>query len=256
MNGGKNRVNHNHLRHQRSIKALSLIIQNHCMNRRNFIRTTGAAGSLIALSPLISCSHTEKEAATEPAANKIDPAIVKSITDRIKPITPQERAARIAKARELMEQNKIDAVLMESGTSLDYFSGAKWGRSERLFAMILPLKGDVFFISPKFEESRAKEQTGNSKEYCCEENESPYDIIKTALKEINLTKGTMGIEETTRYFITNGLRKTIPDLNIVSADAVTAGCRSVKTDAEISLMQIANDMTAEVYKAAVKELKP
>src|SRR6185503_3941013 len=98
------------------------------MDRRNFIRTTGAAGSLIALSPLISCSHTD--ASTNSAtgegnasAGKIDPAIVKSINDRIKPITAEERAARIAKARELMEQNKMDAVLMESGTSLDYFSG-------------------------------------------------------------------------------------------------------------------------------------
>lgn len=226
------------------------------MDRRNFIRTTGAAGSLIALSPLISCSHTEKDASTSSASgNKIDPAIVKSLKDRVKPITAEERSARIAKARELMEQNKMDAVLMEGGTSLDYFSGAKWGRSERLFAMVLPLKGDVFFISPKFEESRAKEQTGNAKVYCWEENESPYDIIKTALKEINLTKGTIGIEETTRYFVTNGLRKTIPELNIVSADAVTAGCRSVKTAAEVELMQVANEMTAEVYKAAVKELK-
>lgn len=226
------------------------------MNRRNFIRTTGAAGSLIALSPLISCSHSEKDVlASSSTENKIDQAIVKSLKDRIKPITAEERAARISKARELMEQNKMDAVLMESGTSLDYFSGAKWGRSERLFAMILPLKGDVFFISPKFEESRAKEQTGNAKVFCWEENESPYDIIKTALKEINLTKGTIGIEETTRYFVINGLRKTIPELTIVSADAVTAGCRSVKTASEIELMQIANEMTAEVYKAAVKELK-
>jgi Xaa-Pro dipeptidase len=225
------------------------------MNRRNFIRTTGAATALTALSPLVSCAHTEKDASTDNASgNKIDPAIVSSLKSRIKPITPEERAKRIEKARELMGENKMDVILMEGGTSLEYFSGAKWGRSERLFAMVLTLK-DVFYISPKFEESRAKEQTGNANVYCWEEHESPYELIKNAFKELNLTKGTIGIEETTRYFVTNGLRKAIPELTIVSADAVTAGCRSIKTQAEIDLMQIANEMTAEVFKAAVKELK-
>jgi Xaa-Pro dipeptidase len=225
------------------------------MDRRNFIRTTGAAGSLLALSPLISCSHTEKETEKSESANKIDATIISSLNARIKPITPEERAARISKARELMEQSKIDAILMEGGTSLDYFSGARWGRSERLFAMILPLKGEVFYISPKFEESRAKEQTGNARVYCWEENESPYELIKNALKELGLSTGTIGMEETTRYFVSDGIRKAIPELKIVSADVVTAGCRSVKTAAEIDLMQIANEMTAEVFKAAVKELK-
>ncbi len=225
------------------------------MNRRNFIRTTGAATALTALSPLISCSHTENSSSTSSTSvNKIDDKIISSIKSRIKPITSEERAKRIERARELMSENKIDAVLMEGGTSLEYFSGAKWGRSERLFAMILTLK-DAFYISPKFEEGRAKEQTGNAKVYCWEENESPYELIKKALAENGITKGTIGMEETVRYFVMNGIRKTIPELTIVSADVVTAGCRSIKTQAEVDLMQIANEMTAEVFKAAVKELK-
>ncbi len=225
------------------------------MNRRNFIRTSGAAGSLIALSPLISCSHTDDHGtSTGSAVNTIDPTIVSSLKVRVKPITSEERATRIAKARELMEQNKIDAVLMEGGTSLEYFSSVKWGRSERLFAMVLTLK-DIFYISPKFEESRAKEQTGNANVFCWEENESPYELIKTVLKDLHLNASTIGIEETTRYFVTENIRKIIPELIIVSADPVTAGCRSIKTQTEIDLMQIANEMTAEVFKAAVKELK-
>jgi Xaa-Pro dipeptidase len=223
------------------------------MNRRNFIRTTGAATALTALSPLASLAH-EGSSVNSLSANKIDDKIVSSLKSRIKPITAEERAKRIERARELMSENKIDAIIMEGGTSLEYFSSARWGRSERLFAMVLTLK-DIFYISPKFEESRAKEQTGNAKVYCWEENESPYELIKTALKEVGVTKGTIGIEETVRYFVTNGIRKSIPELNIVSADVVTAGCRSVKTQTEIELMQIANEMTAEVFKAAVKELK-
>src|SRR5207247_752945 len=103
--------------------------------------------------------------------------------------------------RRLMFENKMDALLMEGGTSLNYFTGASWGRSERLFALLLPQKGEPFFIAPKFEESRAREQTGNARLYTWEENESPYELIKKMLNENNLLNSTIGIEETTRYFV-------------------------------------------------------
>ncbi len=226
------------------------------MNRRNFIKTTGAAAAFTAFTPLISCAHDDKEKTEKTfAENTIAPDIIKSINNRIKPITTEERAKRVEIAKALMAENKIDAIFMEGGTSLNYFTGANWGRSERLFAMLLLQKGEPLFISPKFEESRAKEQAGNAKVYCWEENESPYNIIERMFKENNLLNATIAIEETTRYFVTDGIRKTIPTLKIISGDVITAGCRSIKTEHEIELMQIANDMTAEVYKAAVKQLK-
>lgn len=225
------------------------------MNRRNFIKTTGAVATLTAFTPLISCAHEEKQKTESSPENIISPEIIKTINGRIKPITPQERSLRVEKAKQIMAENNIDALLMEGGTSLNYFTGANWGRSERLFAMLLLQKGEPLFISPKFEESRAREQAGNAKVYCWEENESPYLLIEKMLKENNLISGTIAIEETTRYFVTEGIRKTIPALKITSGDVVTAGCRSIKTEHEIELMQIANDLTAEVYKAAVKLLK-
>jgi len=121
--------------------------------------------------------------------------------------------------------------------------------------MLLPKKGEAFFVAPKFEETRAKEQTGNAAVYCWEENESPYELIQKVLKEKNLLAATLGIEETTRHFVIENISKTIPSLKIQSATSVSAGCRSIKTTHEIELMQIANDIAAEVYKAAVKQLK-
>ena len=221
------------------------------MDRRNFIRTTGLITTFSAISPSLSADtfiNNSKD-------GLISADVIKAMRARIKPITAEERKQRIEQARKLMQENKIDAVLMEGGTSLNYFSGARWGRSERLFAMILPFKGEPFYIAPKFEESRAKEQTGNAAVYCWEENESPYELIKSLLSDKNLLHTKIGIEETTRYFVTENIQKTIPTLSIVSATPVTAGCRSVKTAHEMELMQIANDIAAEVYKVGVKQLK-
>jgi Xaa-Pro dipeptidase len=221
------------------------------MNRRNFLRTTGTAGALAIVQPTLFA----KDITAINYNTDIDHSIIKSLQKRIKPITPEEYANRQQMAKQLMAANNMDAIIMEGGTSLNYFTGAKWGRSERLFAMILPLKGEPIFVAPKFEEGRAKEQTKDAKLYTWEENESPYDVIKQILKDANLLSSYMGVEETTRYFVTDNLSKAIPSLHLVPASAITAGCRSIKSEHEIELMRIANDMTAEVYKAAVKQLK-
>lgn len=221
------------------------------MDRRNFIKTGGIITAVSAISPSLSAETLVKA----PLDGIISPEVIKAIRGRIKPITPEERLQRIEKARQLMTENKLDAILMEGGTSLSYFTTARWGRSERLFCMILPVKGDAFYIAPKFEESRAKEQTGNAIVHCWEENESPYTLIGKILKERNLHAGSLGIEETTRYFVSENIQKAVPTLKIKSATPITAGCRSVKTEHEVELMQIANDMAIEVFKVAVKQLK-
>lgn len=222
------------------------------MNRRRFIKTTGLV-SAFALTATPSFAKTLSD--DENKKQFINPKIVKKLRDRIIPISSEERSQRIDKAQKLMSENKLDFVFMEGGTSLDYFTGVKWGRSERLFGMLLPKNGMPVFISPKFEESRAKEQIGNSKLFCWEEHESPFELLNKIIKEYTSGSGAIGMEETTRYFITQGLKNTSINLNITSATSVTAGCRGVKSEHEIELMQIANDMTMEVYNVAVTQLK-
>jgi Xaa-Pro dipeptidase len=124
-----------------------------------------------------------------------------------------------------------------------------------LFALLLPQKGDPFYIAPKFEEGRAKEQVGTARLLTWNEDESPYELIRQALKENNLLTAILGLEESTRYFVLENIQKSIPTLDIQSATPVTAGCRSVKSDHEIELMQIANDLTAEVFRSSAKQLK-
>lgn len=217
------------------------------MNRRNFLSTTGTAAALAAVMPSLTAFAKPQ--------SKTNPAIVKAIKAKIRPITNDERLQRQEKAQHLMAENKIDAVLMEGGSSMSYFTGATWGRSERLFALVLPQKGEPFYIAPGFEEGRAREQTGNAKLYTWQENESPYELLRKMFADAGLLNATIGIEETTRYLVTENLQKAIRGIRMTSATPVTAGCRSVKSVHEIELMQIANDLTAEAYKIAFSQLK-
>jgi Xaa-Pro dipeptidase len=101
--------------------------------------------------------------------------------------------------------------------------------SERLFAIILPLKGNPFYVCPAFEEDRAREQIAagpggtNAEVRTWHEDESPYQRIAEGLKDRKLTAGNMGMEETVRYVFSEGLSKAAPGLRLVSATPVTAG---------------------------------
>src|SRR5579872_2101606 len=80
---------------------------------------------------------------------------LKPMNTGVAPITDEERRARQEKARRLMRDNKLDAILMEGGTSLFYYTGTRWAASDRLFAWVLPAKGEPVWIVPKADEARA-----------------------------------------------------------------------------------------------------
>lgn len=183
---------------------------------------------------------------------------LKPMTEGIVPIRVEERQARIEKARRLMAAQGIDATYIEAGTGLFYFTGINWWRSERMMAAILPLKGEIVYICPGFEEARLRELIApglGDDVRTWEEHESPYALVAGALKEKGVTTGRLGIEESTRFFLFDGIRKEAPGLELVSADPVTIPCRACKSPAEIALMQRAMDITVEAYRACLSMLK-
>ena len=222
-----------------------------CTDRRDFLRFSAAAGfSLLG-------GVTPEVFAEPPQANQ--PEAIRSLrrmTDGVVPISVSERQARIEKARKLMKDNRIDAIYIEPGTSMLYYTGMHWGTSERMLAMVIPANGDIAWVCPKFEEERAREliKMGNDIR-TWEEDESPYKRVVEILRDRGVRTGTLGIEERVRFFLYDGIRLAAPALKFVSATPVTAGCRVFKSPAEIALMQLANDITIEAYKATRASMK-
>ncbi len=176
------------------------------------------------------------------------------------PITPAERRERIDRARQLMAAQKLDAIAIAGGTSLDYFTGIHWGNSERLFIMILPRRGEPFFVSPAFEEDRAREQIasglgpGHQQVLTWQEDDDPYAQVAFGCKERGVANGRIGIEETVRFVFADSLGKSLPAATITSATPVTAGCRMIKSPHEIALMRLASSVTLQAYEWAWRQL--
>jgi len=180
--------------------------------------------------------------------------------DQAVPITVDERKARVERARELMAQNKLQAIAIATGSSLTYYTAVHWWLSERFFAVIIPAKGNAFFVCPAFEEGRAREQisTGpfgsDAVVLTWQENEDPYKLVATGLKDLGITTGVLGIEEKTPYVFSNGMALHLPAMQTASATPVTAGCRMIKSQAELNLMRLASKVSITAYEAAYKAI--
>jgi len=183
---------------------------------------------------------------------------LKPMTDDVVPITVEERKQRITKAQKLMGEQKIDGIFMEGTASSFYFTGMRWGQSERTFGLVIPAKGAIAYVCPKFEEDRARELINKSfgdEVRCWEEDQSPYALIAGIVKDRGAPNKRIGMEERVRFFIADGVRKAAPGFEIVDATPVTSGCRMFKSRAEIALMQKASDVTIEAYKTTLPTLR-
>jgi Xaa-Pro dipeptidase len=174
------------------------------------------------------------------------------MTGDVAPISLQERRMRIDKAQRLMAENNIAALVLDSGTSMIYFTGINWWPSERTMVAIIPASGEVKYVCPAFEAERLRQLiTIGTDVRTWEEDESPYRQMANVFKDFNIRGGNIGIEERLRFFIFDGVRKEASHLTYISGDPVTMQCRLIKSPAEIALMQKASDITIAAYKAAV-----
>jgi len=133
-------------------------------------------------------------------------------------ITEATYRSRIAKVQETMKEFGLQAIVVESGPAMTYLTGVRWGRSERTFSVVVPVKGELAYVLPGFEEMRAREliHVGNDIRVW-QEDESPYQRMVEILKDRGITTGRVGIDESTRFFIFDGIRKLSPKLDYVTA---------------------------------------
>jgi Xaa-Pro dipeptidase len=199
------------------------------MNRRVFL-VTAAAG--------VASAQRGAEQPSGPVPEVI--RNLKPMTEGIQPITAEERRGRIEKARRLMRENRLSAIVAEGGSTLFYYTGTRQIGG----AWILPASGDPVWV---VHEKQATGLAGDVRPFA--ESEGPYKKMAQALGNKRI-----GIEERVRFAVYDGLRKELPEAEFVSADPVTVGCRVIKSAAEIALMQRANDITIAAYQAALSTL--
>src|SRR5712671_6647073 len=228
------------------------------ISRRRFLELSGVAGIATAAGGIVTASALGK---SEDSSLPPSLAALKSRKSEAVPITREERHERQERARKLMGENALDAIVLMEGTSQRYFTGIRWWGGERLFALVLPAKGAAFYVCPAFEEGRAREQIANAPDgdrpdvRIWQEDDNPYHVLSQGLKERGMTSGKVGLEETVRFVFADGIAKAAPQATLTNATPVTAGCRMVKSAHEIALMRLACQVTLAAYEAVYHAMR-
>jgi len=224
------------------------------VTRRNFVHTTTTGGAAL-LATSVASAQGQGRGGGNP---NVPPAILalRPLPNAPAAIIDDERRARIAKAQRLMTEQGIGAVVLEGGTTMSYFVNVRWGLSERPFLLVIPAKGEVAYISPAFEEQRAREVIKFSKDVrVWQEDEDALALVAGVLKDRGVATAKIGVEERVRFFVADGLANAVPAAKVVLATPVTAGCRMIKSSAEIANMQYAMDITLTAFKAGLATLR-
>ncbi|MEP5362901.1 MAG: Xaa-Pro peptidase family protein [Reichenbachiella sp.] len=217
------------------------------MNRRKFIENSAMAGSGLALIGSTSCTTSDQ------TDKKVK---IQSIVEGVEYINTEDRIQRIEKAAQLMQQHQIHGIFIESGTSLEYFTGIKWWPSERLTGVLIFSDGSLQYIGPAFEKERLEEMiTLEGDVSSWEEHENPFELVAQLFKAKSGATATLGIEENVRFFQSDGISSYLGQATLINAKPITAGSRAIKTTKELALMKKANEITLEAYRIGFSKLK-
>ncbi|WP_026375280.1 M24 family metallopeptidase [Aestuariibacter salexigens] len=182
---------------------------------------------------------------------------LKNMTSDVMPIGEEEYRQRLSKAQHFMQVHGIDAMYLNAGTNLTYFTGLQWYPSERMVGAVLPARGDVQYIVPHFELGSIHDALVIDASLALwHEHENPYQLLFHVFTKLGIEKNaTIAIDESTPFFIVDGLRTVNQTFSLVNAQPVTAHCRMHKSTNELALIQRAMDMTLEVHKAMASILR-
>ncbi|MCB1033010.1 MAG: M24 family metallopeptidase [Acidobacteria bacterium] len=215
-------------------------------SRRQLLKAGGALGVGLA---------TAASAGSRAEARKASETSSPPLRNRVEDIGGPNKAdyeARIEKARRAVVDHGFDALFVEAGTSLSYFSGVSWWPSERVFGLLIPRKGEIAYVSPAFEEGRARERiTVGTDVRTWQEDESPYAQVHGILKERGLTTSRLAVDPEARLFVFDGLANELSATRVLEGSGVINACRGRKDEKELALMRRANEITqAAIFHAA------
>ena len=209
-------------------------------------------------------------AADRPAAEGREDAIesgLSGLSDRrgeVEPIAPEERAARRRRLGALLAERGIDAYLLEGGATMRYLAGTSWGRSERFFGLVVLADGSHFWITPAFEESRARlaidgkpDSPGPGGEVVAWQ-EDEYFARPLAAALARHGAGRVAIEPSLRNGFAVRLAAEIGSARIegpAGAELLVA-LRARKDAHELAILRKANELTQLAIQAAARCLVP
>lgn len=182
-----------------------------------------------------------------------------SVRDAIQPIAREERVGRIERAQARMRETGVAALWLDGTTNLEYFTGVRHGQTERMIGAIIPAQGEPVYLSPAFEVEKLRTMlTIGDRVVGWEEDESPYALFVDTLRSLQISRGTLALDEQARFFVVNGIREAAEaqgaEYRLSTSADVASWCRERKSAHEIALISHAMQATLRIQAACARML--
>jgi len=110
-------------------------------------------------------------------------------------------------------------------------------------------------IAPSFEEATIREALKVPAQVrTWHEHQDALKVVAGLIQDCRFSPCVLGVESTTRYFVTQGLAAHLPSATFKDAAAVVSGCRSRKSDSEIALLKHAAQLTIAAYAQTIPQI--
>jgi Xaa-Pro dipeptidase len=183
-----------------------------------------------------------------------------TITNRradVPAIGAEEHAARIRAAQARMEEVGIEALWLDGTTNLHWLTGFRHGQSERMLGAVLPKRGALTYIGPAFEVEKISESViipGEVRGW--HEDENPYALFAETLRDLQVLRGAIAIDDHARFFTASDVRGALADdYRLTRSFDVCAHLRARKSEHEIALIRHAMGLTLEIQARAARILR-
>jgi Xaa-Pro dipeptidase len=175
----------------------------------------------------------------------------------VPPIGAEEHEARIRAAQARMEELGLEALWLDGTTNLHWLTGFKHGQSERTLGAVLPKRGALTYLGPAFEVEKIKASiTIPGEVRGWEEDEDPYSLFATTLREMQVLRGAVAVDDHARFFTANEMRGAVgEDYRFVRSFDVCAHLRARKSEHEIELIRHAMGVTLKIQARAARIMR-
>lgn len=162
---------------------------------------------------------------------------------------------RLEKLLNLMTNQNLDAIALNPGYSMRYLTNLDFHLMERPTILLIKNDGNLVFVLPKLEASRAEKSFSSAHLFTYGDNPATWDdVFTSAFKQLHLGKSRVGVESTRLRFLEfNFLRKSLPESEIIAADEVFANFRIKKDQSEIRLMRKAAQIAQQALMDTLSE---
>ena len=174
------------------------------------------------------------------------------------PISPAEKRPRLARLGALLSAQGLDALLVEPGATLTYLGDVGWGRSERLFALVVLADGSSFWIVPAFEAPRAEQRILEAQGpagpiVTWNEDEYAWQPLCVALRARGVAR--IAIEPEARAFVAQRLAEAFGAERVLPGYDVVRALRARKDARELELLRGASELTQRAIHTVAARLR-